>query len=498
MADTELTSATILPADPALPTAVVWPSRPRIGLSWRLLLVTVVFVAICEVLVYVPAVANYRLSWLSDRIAAAQIAALVLDAAPTHVVSEDLAARLLAGVGARAIVVRDGETSTLLSIEPMPTAVAETLDLRTSTWWRSLGGTWRTLSAPSDVPIRVIGPGKEGYDFVEMLVSEAPLHAAVMEFSTRLLLSSLAVAAAAAGLVFVALQYVIVHPVRRLANNITAFSEAPEEAARIVRPSSRSDEIGDAEIALARMQRALAGELREKRRLAELGLSVSKINHELRNLLAAAQLLGDRLGDPSDPNAQRVAPRLVATLGRAVRFCEATLAYGRATERHPQRRLTVLAPILAELPDIAGLATSTRVAVRIQAPSGLQVCADPDQLARALANLVRNAVQALDTALPPVAAPEVTVFAVREGGVGSGQVTIVVRDNGPGLSRRAKEHLFSPFQGCGRAGGAGLGLAIAHELVTLNGGTLTLDESQKGACFRIALPDRIAEAVREG
>ncbi|WP_204334103.1 hypothetical protein, partial [Klebsiella pneumoniae] len=79
---------------------------------------------------------------------------------------------------------------------------------------------------------------------------------------------------------------------------------------------------------------------REKRRLAELGLSVSKINHELRNLLATAQLLGDRLGDGGDPNTRRLAPRLVATLDRAVRFCEATLAYGRATERHPQRRLT--------------------------------------------------------------------------------------------------------------------------------------------------------------
>ena len=87
------------------------------------------------------------------------------------------------------------------------------------------------------------------------------------------------------------------------------------------------------------MEAALADELRQKRRLAELGLAVSKINHELRNMLTTAQLLTDRLERVSDEAVQRVAPRLVATLGRAIAFCEATLAYGRATERMPQRRL---------------------------------------------------------------------------------------------------------------------------------------------------------------
>lgn len=488
-ADTQPTGATLLPADPVRTPALAWPARPRVGLSWRLLLVTVVFVALAEVLIYVPAVANYRVGWLSDRIAAAQIAALVVDAAPTHVVPDDLASRLLAGVGARAIVVQDGETRTVLSNEPVPAGIAETVDLRSETWWGSVLGTWRTLVSPAGQPVRIIGHGKEGYDFVEILLSEEPLRTAVVAFSIRLLLSSLAVAAAAAGLVFVALRSVVLHPVRRLAGNITAFADAPDDAARIITPSCRTDEIGDAETALARMQRALAGELREKRRLAELGLSVSKINHELRNLLAAAQLLGDRLGNPDDPNAQRVAPRLVATLGRAVRFCEATLAYGRATEPRPQRRMTLASPVLAELSDIAGLATGTVVAIRTEAPAGLRLCVDADQLARALTNLVRNAVQALDAAVPPIPSPEVSVTASREGGTGAGSVTILVRDNGPGLPRRAREHLFAPFRGSGRPGGAGLGLAIAHELVTLNGGTLSLDATDTGACFRIVLPD---------
>ncbi|MFD0934473.1 sensor histidine kinase, partial [Methylobacterium trifolii] len=314
----------------------------HLGLSGRLFLITVAFVAAAEILIYVPAVANYRLSWLSDRIAAAQVAALVVDASPGSVVSDELAHRLLDGVGARAIAVRDGGTRRLLAIDPVPDTVADMVDLRSVSAMEAIRGSWRTLIAPADEPIRVVGRGRDGFDLVEILMDEAPLRAAIVEFSIRLLVSSLIVAAAAAGLVFVVLHYVIVRPVRRLVNNITAFADDPEGADRIITPSRRTDEIGLAETALARMERGLADELRHKRRLAELGLSVSKINHELRNMLAGAQLLGDRLKDTTDPTVQRVAPRLVATLGRAIRFCEATLSYGRAAEQVPLRRPVTL------------------------------------------------------------------------------------------------------------------------------------------------------------
>ena len=203
--------------------------------------------------------------------------------------------------------------------------------------------------------------GRDGFDLVEILLDEAPLREALIDFADRLLLSSLAIAATVAGLVFLMLQRIIVRPVRRLARNITEFADDPQGSDRIITPSRRTDEIGHAEVALARMETALAGELRQKRRLAELGLSVSKINHELRNLLTTAQLLGDRLETVSDPAVERIAPRLLATLGRAIRFCEETLAYGRATEAMPQRRTIQLAPLLAELSDLARLDDASRV-----------------------------------------------------------------------------------------------------------------------------------------
>jgi len=71
----------------------------HLGLSARLLVLTVLFVMIAEVLIYVPSIANFRLTWLNDKLAAAQIAALVLDASPEEGISEELEMRLLEGVG---------------------------------------------------------------------------------------------------------------------------------------------------------------------------------------------------------------------------------------------------------------------------------------------------------------------------------------------------------------------------------------------------------------
>jgi signal transduction histidine kinase len=304
----------------------------------------------------------------------------------------------------------------------------------------------------------------------------------MVKFCLRLLGTSMIVAAVVAGLVFLVLQRVIVRPVRLLVSNITAFAGDPEATNRVIVPSGRNDEVGDAEVALAQMEMALAEELRAKRHLADLGLSVSKINHEMRNLLTTAQLLGDRLEGVTDPVVQRVAPRLVATLGRAIRFCEETLAYGRATERHPQKRTFLLAPLLADQADLSGRGPNCPVVFREICAPDITVHADPEQLSRALANLVRNAVEAMQA--EPSSTPLVTLEAGRTGD----RVTILVTDNGPGLPARAREHLFAPFKGSTRPGGTGLGLSIAAELIALNGGIISLDHTQSSVQFRITLP----------
>ncbi|SFG48865.1 sensor histidine kinase [Methylobacterium gossipiicola] len=457
------------------------PARPRLGLSGRVFLLTIALVGLCEILIYVPTVANYRVMWLSDRIAAAHVAALVVDASPGQTASKDLTDRLLTGVGARAVIV-SGATRTVIARDALPETVSRVVDLQSNGWTHSIAGAWSTLFRPAEAPIRVIGKHQDGFTPVEIVLDEAPLRNAMVKFCLRLLGTSMIVAAVVAGLVFLVLQRFIVRPVRLLVSNITAFAGSPEATSRIIVPSGRNDEVGDAEVALAEMEMALADELRAKRHLADLGLSVSKINHEMRNLLTTAQLLGDRLEGVTDPVVQRVAPRLVATLGRAIRFCEETLAYGRATERHPQKRTFPLAPLLADQADLSGRGPDCPVVFREICAPDITVHADPEQLSRALANLVRNAVEAMRAAPSPT--PRVTLEASRVGD----SVTILVTDTGPGLPPKAREHLFAPFKGSTRPGGTGLGLAIAAELIGLNDGTIALDQTPTSVQFRITLP----------
>ena len=107
--------------DPSADAAAPEP-RIRFGLSGKLLVLTVVFVMMAEVLIYVPSIANFRLTWLNDRLAAAHTAALVLDAAPSGMVPETLAKQILDSIGARAVAMKMGQQRRLLAASDLPPA----------------------------------------------------------------------------------------------------------------------------------------------------------------------------------------------------------------------------------------------------------------------------------------------------------------------------------------------------------------------------------------
>jgi signal transduction histidine kinase len=335
--------------------------------------------------------------------------------------------------------------------------------------------------------MRVVGPAPMGAEFVEIIIDEWPLRQAMLHFSQNILLISLAISAITGMLVYASLSWLIVRPMRRLTAQMVAFGQAPEDPARIVKPSSRSDEIGVAERELSVMQRELAGTLQQKNRLASLGLAVSKINHDLRNLLSSAQLLSDRLAGLADPAVRRLAPKLMATLGRAIAYCEQTLAYGRAQEPPPERRKVDVAKLLDEVRDTLDLGPAAAIGWVPSIERELTVDADPDQLLRALINLVKNSIEAFANRAPnDPERDQIRIVGRREGAV----VVLQVSDTGPGLTERARAHLFEPFQGSGRRGGTGLGLAIAAELVRAHGGEIQLLHGTIGAAFRIVIPDR--------
>src|SRR5262249_13385504 len=143
--------------------------------------------------------------------------------------------------------------------------------------------------------MRVVGPGPEGAEYIEIVLDEPPLRKAMLQFSERILFLSLIISVITAALVYLALNTMFVRPMRRITAAMQDFRKDPENPARIVAASRRTDEVGIAERELAQMQRDLASMLSQKSRLAALGLAVSKINHDLRNLLASAQLFSDQL-----------------------------------------------------------------------------------------------------------------------------------------------------------------------------------------------------------
>jgi signal transduction histidine kinase len=465
------------------------PAR-RLGLSGKLLLLTIPLVMIFGLLIYVPAIANFRMNRLNDRLAAANTAALVLDAAPLGMVPDSLAKQILTSIGARAVAIKMGQQRRLLASAGLPPTIDHDIDMRSLTAWSAIVDSFETMLETGNQAIRVIGPAPDGGQFIEVVIDELPLRRAMYRFSRNLALVSLGIAAFTVGLVYLVLHYLFVQPMRRLTANLVGFHENPESAARIIVPSQRGDEIGVAERELSDMQRDLVSMLHQKSRLAALGLAVSKINHDLRNLLASSQLLSDQLASVPDPRVQRFAPKLMRSLERAIAFCQSTLSYGRAQEAAPDRRMILIEPVVVEVRESAGLAADASIAWISAIERGLTADADPDQLFRVLLNLVRNAAQALESRPHNDAA----ALQIRITGRREGSVTIVeVSDTGPGVPAKARDHLFEAFQTSGRPGGSGLGLAIAAELVRAHGGDIHLVEGTIGATFRIAIPDRPVE-----
>jgi signal transduction histidine kinase len=453
-------------------------------LSGRFLGLMAVFVIVAEVLIFVPSVARFRVDYLQSRLELAQLGALALLATPDAVVTRDLEDELLRTAGVYNVVLRRDEVRELVLASPMPVPVAATYDLREASDLRLMRDAMRVLLVDDARVVRVIGRTERGAGSeIEITLPEAPLRAELLAYGRRILFISFLISMATAALLFFAVRSLIVRPIDRVVAHMMAYRDDPEDARRVIEPAGGARELVEAETALRELQLRLTGALRQKDRLAALGGAVAKISHDLRNMLTTAQLLADRLETSADPAVRRTAPKLVASLSRAVSLCERTMTFGRAEEPAPELTDVPLRPIVEEVLEAERLAaTSGRATFASEVPDGFRVRADPDQLFRVLSNLVRNAGQAIEATGAP---GSVRVSASWEGEA----TTILVSDTGPGLPVKARENIFQPFRGGARRGGAGLGLVIAAELVRGHGGTLSLAATgPEGTTFRITLP----------
>src|SRR5262245_42956391 len=141
------------PAAPAAPPPgpVV---RIRFGLSAKLLVLTVLFVMLAQVCIFMPSIARYRVQWLGNRLSAAYTSALALEAAPREApVPEELSLRILDSIskGARTLAMKSGQSRRLLvATAELPTEVLQDVDVRDTKLLRSIVEALRTLLVAKD------------------------------------------------------------------------------------------------------------------------------------------------------------------------------------------------------------------------------------------------------------------------------------------------------------------------------------------------------------
>ena len=455
-------------------------------LSGRFLILTIVFVMLAEVLIFVPSVARYREDYLLLRLERAQIASLALLA--NDMIDTDLEKELLQTAGVYNVVLRRNEMRQLVLSSPIPTPIANTYDLRDPGALDLIRDALQCLIEPENRVIRVIGnPVQSAGSLIEVTMDTRPLRTAMIDYGLRVLALSAVISIVTAFLLFLAVRRFLVKPIKGVVDAMISYAEAPEDARRIIVPSAGVSELREAENALQSMQTQLTGSLRQKERLAQLGEAVAKVSHDLRNILTTAQLFTDRMEHSADPTVKRIVPKLINSISRAVNLCESTLAFGKAEEPPPALSRVSISKLVNDVIESERLAAGDYdISYAEDVPSGMMIRADAEQIHRVLSNLVRNARQAIINAGKP---GEIAIRASET----EGDWIVTVIDTGPGLPGKAREHLFQPFQGGASKGGHGLGLAIAAELVRGHGGRLDLVRTgPDGTEFAIRLPKAIA------
>ena len=452
------------------------------SLSGRFLILTTIFVMLAEILIFMPSIARFREDYLLTRLERSQIASLALLA--DDMLDTELEAELLENAGVFNVVLRRDEVRQLVLASDMPQSVIKTVDLRDRAPMLLIRDAVMRLAEPEDEVIRVIGaPVRDAGLLIEVTMATGSMRTAMIDYGVRILVLSAVISVITAFFLFLAVRVFLVKPIKGVVGHMQRYADSPEDGRRIIQPSAGVTELREAEEALKQMQTELTHALRQKQRLAQLGGAVSKISHDLRNILTSSQLFVDRIEGSEDPLVRRMAPKLVNSITRAVNLCENTLAFGKAEEPAPKLAMFDLGDIVEDVLDSERLAVGDfDLTLTQNVPPPMMIRADQEQLYRVLANLVRNARQAIVSNGSP---GEITVSAYED----DTRWWIEVADTGPGLPEKTQSTLFKAFQSSAQKGGSGLGLAISEELIRGHGGKLELDRTgPSGSIICICLP----------
>ncbi len=453
----------------------------NMSISGRLAILTFGFVFLMSSITLFPALAIFRESELQERIEEAALVALALTTNPIPEIDIDQSSALLEKAQILDLAVIDEGQRKRLLLPYEKVTLTGRVDLTNLSFInRFVDGFKCALNSEQGIYL-ISGIPSFEFERVEAMVSIRTICSQVRMGASRFLFMSFGLALATSFLITFAVSRLVVRPVHFLTKTISNFDGKGISKKVEIRNPIR--EFQNAEKSLKEMQDRVINSFEQQRRLATLGESVSKIQHDLRNMLSTAQLLADNLEESEDPKVRRSAPRLLRAIDRAINLSSQTLTYGNLHAHTPKFSLGKLAPVINEvMEDEALLDSSGNITFSVDCDQALEVHTDFQILKRILQNLIRNARQALEE----LGEGKILISVKENEGI-----NICVRDTGPGLKEETVQHLFEPFRGSTRSNGSGLGLAIGKELSELIGGSLKLSSTSSiGTEFLIELPNK--------
>lgn len=458
-------------------------------LSAKLLAMTIVFVMLAEVVIFIPSVTMFRHNWLQERAVSAGLLTLAIEGVPDYMGGEMLSHQFMHDTDVSFVaqhrIGTDGEDVVQVVLGERPDGAHVYIhDLRNQPRLPLFRDSFRDFFNPGDGYICIFAaPTVKGVESVEILVPRSALKRALQDYCQRILLWSLAISIFTGLMIYWALSRMIVRPVQKLARGLATFQDDPRKRIGPVQINTRRDEIGQLERQFVDMKDGVRTVFKQQERLATLGMAMAKINHDLRNVLTSTQLISDRLADDPEERISKMGKRLVRAVDRGVKLCEATLSFSQSVEERPNPRKVRLASLVGEvaadvITEENGGAIRTNFINTIG--TNLQVFADPDHTYRLFHNLLKNAVQAMQEG-------ETKTLTI-DADVRDDKTLIRITDTGPGLPAKARKNLFKAFTST-RKGGTGLGLTIARELARAQGGNLQLESTgEAGTVFVVSLP----------
>ncbi|MCH9780654.1 MAG: HAMP domain-containing histidine kinase [Alphaproteobacteria bacterium] len=272
----------------------------------------------------------------------------------------------------------------------------------------------------------------------------------------------------------------IVNHIHTMREHIRKFAANPKRPFYNVFISDDQTAVSELHRELIDLQKGLQLSLLENKRLANLGESLNKVNHDIRNMMSSTILHAEVLQakGTDDPKYDERIRVIMRSMRQSIAMCDQILEYvrtdGKARGKDEELSLhDVLDDVTAELSaDAFGKATLVN-----QLDPKTVVVGRKQDFYRIFVNILRNAIQA--------GATNVTVDQT----IINEDLAIDMTDNGPGLPPKAIEKLFVPFQGGVRGGGSGLGLPIAYEMASNLGANLRLvTTNASGTTFRVRFP----------